>query len=158
MSDEIEKTMRKYQPNWQAATQKRRKSFLQNFVRYLLNHDVQAFLPGYDALRTAQVNFKPYIFSRGEIDELFCLSGWIHPNYRQQHIFYPVLFRVLYGTGMRISEALRLTMEDVNLDEKVICVVDPKNHKDRHLPISGSLAEYCFWYCSKIHPAWHSNC
>lgn len=58
MSDEIEKTMRKYQPNWQAATQKRRKSFLQNFVRYLLNHDVQAFLPGYDALRTAKVNFK----------------------------------------------------------------------------------------------------
>lgn len=157
LSPELVNAFIKYQPNWQATTQKRRISFLQNFGCYLLNHDVQAFLPGYGALRASTVNFKPYIFSHKEIDELFCLSDRIHPNYRQSHIFYPVLFRVLYGTGMRISEALHLTMRDVNLDEKVIRVVDPKNHKDRHLPISSSLAEYCFWYCSKIHPVYHED-
>lgn len=157
LSPELVNAFIKYQPNWQATTQKRRISFLQNFGCYLLNHDVQAFLPGYEALRSAAVNFKPYIFSHEEIDGLFRLSDQIHPNYRQSHIFYPVLFRVLYGTGIRISEALQLTMADVDLKERVICVVDPKNHKDRHLPIGGSLAEYCSWYCSKIHPVFHGE-
>lgn len=157
LSPELVNAFIQYQPNWQATTQKRRISFLQNFGRYLLNLDIQAFLPGYDALRAAAVNFKPYIFSHREIDGLISLSDQIRPNYRQSHIFYPVLFRVLYGTGVRISEALHLTMEDVDLKEKVIRVVDPKNHKDRHLPISGSLAEYCFWYCSKIHPVYYGT-
>ena len=58
---------------------------------------------------------------------------------------------------MRISEALCLTMEDVDLKAKIIRVVDPKNHKDRHLPISDSLAEYCIWYCSKIHSLYHGE-
>jgi len=157
LSPELVNVFIKYQPNWQATTQKRRISFLQNFGSYLINHDIQAFLPGYDALRRATVNFKPYIFSHEEINGLFHLSDQIHPNCRQSHIFYPVLFRVLYGTGMRISEALRLTMSDVDLTENLIRVVDPKNHKDRHLPISRSLAEYCSWYCSKIHPIYHGN-
>lgn len=147
----------KYQPNWQATTQKRRISFLRNFGSYLVNHDIQAFLPGYDALRATAINFKPYILSHEEITGLFRLSGQIRPNYRQSHIFYPVLFRVLYGTGMRISEALHLTMADVGLGQKVIRVVDPKNHKDRHLPISSSLAEYCSWYSRKIHPVYHED-
>lgn len=146
-----------YQPNWQATTQKRRISFLQNFGSYLINHDIQAFLPGYDALRGAVVNFKPYIFSQEEINGLFRLSDQIHPNCRQSHIFYPVLFRVLYGTGMRISEVLHLKMEDVDLNGKMIRVADPKNHKDRHLPISSSLAEYCSWYCARIHPLYHGD-
>jgi len=157
LSSELVNAFIKYQPNWQATTQKRRISFLQNFGSYLINHDIQAFLPGYDVLRTATVNFKPYIFSHEELNGLFNLSDQIHPNCRQSHIFYPVLFRVLYGTGMRISEALHLTMSDVNLAEKLIRVVDPKNHKDRHLPISSSLAKYCSWYCSKIHPVYHGN-
>ena len=67
LSPDLVNAFIKYQPDWQATTQKRRISFLQNFGRYLLNHDVQAFLPGYDALRTAKVNFKPYIFSRGAV-------------------------------------------------------------------------------------------
>lgn len=157
LSPELVNDFIKYQPNWQATTQKRHISFLRNFGSYLINHDVQAFLPGYDTLRTATVNFKPYILSHEEINGLFRLSDQIHPNYRRSHIFYPVLFRVLYGTGIRISEALHLSMDDVDLERKVIRVVDPKNHKDRHLPISSSLAEYCYWYCRKIHPVYHGD-
>lgn len=157
LSPELVHDFMEYQPNWQATTQKRRISFLRNFGSYLINHDMQAFLPGRDALRTVSVNFKPYILSHEEVNGLFRLSDQIHPNYRRSHIFYPVLFRVLYGTGMRISEALHLTMDDVDLERNVIRVVDPKNHKDRHLPISSSLAGYCCWYRCKIHPVYHGE-
>lgn len=157
LSPELVNDFIEYRPNWQATTQKRRISFLRNFGSYLINHDIQAFLPGHDALRAASVSFKPYILSHDEINGLFQLSDQIHPNYRRSHIFYPVLFRVLYGTGMRISEALHLTMDDVDLKRNVVRVADPKNHKDRHLPISSSLAEYCCWYRHKIHPVYHGE-
>lgn len=157
LSPELVNGFIQYQPNWQATTQKRHISFLRNFGCYLLNHDIQVSLPGHDALRAAAVNFKPYIFSHEEIGKLFRLADQIHPNCRRSHIFYPVLFRVLYGTGIRISEALHLTMDDVDLENQVIRVVNPKNHKDRHLPINSSLAEYCSWYCRKIHPVYSGD-
>lgn len=146
-----------YQPNWQATTQKRRISFIQNFGEYLLRHDISVFRPGYTVMRKMQPEFKPYIFSHSEIEQLFSMSDTIHPNCRNSHVFYPVLFRVLYGTGMRISEALALTMEDVDLREQTLRIVNPKNRKDRLLPISDSIAEYCRWYQRKTHPVYHKD-
>lgn len=144
-------------PNWQATTQKRHVSFIQNFGNYLLHHDVEAFRPGYTAIKKADVSFKPYIFTHDEIESIFTMADGIRPNCRNSHIFYPVLFRVLYGTGMRISEALKLRMSDVDFVGNTIHVTDPKNHKDRILPISDSVTEYCAWYVSKIHPVFHSD-
>ncbi len=92
-----------------------------------------------------------------KIEQLFFRADRIHPNCRNSHIFYPVLFRTLYGTGMRISEALTLTMEDVDLKEQTLHIVNPKNHKDRLLPISDSITEYCRWYQEKIHPVYHKD-
>lgn len=144
-------------PNWQATTQKRHISFIQNFGKYLQNHDVSIRLHGYTALKRHPQMFTPYIFSHAEIEKLLELSDNIRPNCRNSHVFYPVLFRVLYCTGMRISEALSLKMKDVNLKENTIHVVNPKNHKDRVLPISDSLAQYCRWYSRIIHPIYHED-
>ncbi|MBF0407697.1 MAG: tyrosine-type recombinase/integrase [Candidatus Riflebacteria bacterium] len=157
MSHELVDEFIKFKPNWQATTQKRHISFVQNFGRYLINHDINAFLPGYISVRKAKSCFKPYIFSHSEIDELFMAADKIRPNCRNSHILYPVLFRLLYGTGIRISEALNLTIADVDLNKKTIHVTNPKNKKDRVLPVSDSLAEYCCWYQTKIHSIYHNN-
>ncbi len=55
-------------------------------------------------------------------------------------IVLPSLFRLLYGTGLRISEALSLKDKDVNLPDKYIIVRDSKNGKERMIPISASLS------------------
>ncbi len=157
LTAELAHAFTEYQPNWQATTQKRRISFIQNFGEYLLRHDISVFRPGYTALKNMQPEFKPYIFSHAEIDQLFFRADRIHPNCRNSHIFYPVLFRTLYGTGMRISEALTLTMGDVDLKEQRLHIVNPKNHKDRLLPISDSITEYCKWYQKKTHPVYHKD-
>ena len=61
-------------------------------------------------------------------------------------IILPALFRLLYATGLRISEALSLRINDVNINDKTIIVRDCKNGKERLIPISSSLtavlAEY----------------
>ncbi|MFP3389005.1 tyrosine-type recombinase/integrase [Brevibacillus sp. SIMBA_040] len=46
---------------------------------------------------------------------------------------------VLYMTGLRISECLNLTIDDVDLEKKVIHVVAGKGNKDRLIPISQRL-------------------
>lgn len=157
LTAELVHAFTEYQPNWQATTQKRRISFIQNFGEYLLRHDISAFRPGYTAIKNMQAEFKPYIFSRTEIEQLLSRADSIHPNCRNSHIFYPVLFRVLYGTGIRISEALGLTMEDVDLGKQTLRIANPKNHKDRILPISDSVAEYCKWYQRNIHPVYNKK-
>jgi integrase len=52
-----------------------------------------------------------------------------------------LIFRLLYGCGMRISEILHLNVDDVDLDAGILRVVDTKFRKDRLIPVSPSLAE-----------------
>lgn len=54
---------------------------------------------------------------------------------------YRTLLLLLYGTGMRIGEALRLTVRDVDLAERVITVRCTKFFKTRLVPIGPKLAD-----------------
>ena len=58
----------------------------------------------------------------------------------------PALIRLLYSTGLRISEALALRDQDVNLEESYLLVNDSKNGKQRIIPISASLVVVCEEY------------
>jgi len=53
----------------------------------------------------------------------------------------PSLVRLLYATGLRISEALSLKERDIHLEDRVLIVRDSKNGKERLIPISISLSE-----------------
>ncbi|MBI5279743.1 MAG: integron integrase [Burkholderiales bacterium] len=49
--------------------------------------------------------------------------------------------RLLYGTGMRLMEGLRLRVKDVDFDRKVIIVRQAKGNKDRVVMLPRSLAD-----------------
>ncbi len=53
----------------------------------------------------------------------------------------PALLRLLYATGLRISEALSLKDQDVHLNDNSFVVRDCKNGKERLIPISSSLSD-----------------
>lgn len=42
-------------------------------------------------------------------------------------------------------------MKDVDLDNRILHVLNAKNNKDRDIPVSESVIEYMRWYCWKIH-------
>lgn len=50
-----------------------------------------------------------------------------------------LLGRLLYGTGMRLMEGLRLRVKDVDFDRKVIVVREGKGNKDRVVMLPRSL-------------------
>ena len=47
-----------------------------------------------------------------------------------------IMFGLTYDTGMRISELVSLQVRDVDLHRMVIHIRQPKNKKDRYVPIS----------------------
>ncbi len=52
-----------------------------------------------------------------------------------------LLARLLYGTGMRLMEGLRLRIKDVDFDRKVIVVRQAKGNKDRVVMLPRSLLD-----------------
>jgi site-specific recombinase XerD len=63
-------------------------------------------------------------------------------------IIMPALIRVLYSTGIRISEALSVQNKDIDFDRKVIVLNYTKNRCQRLAPINESLEQVLKQYIS----------
>jgi integrase len=65
----------------------------------------------------------------------------------------PVLFRVLYGAGLRVSEALHLLLPDVDTNAGTLRIRDSKNGAGRTIPITARLTATLDAYIAAAHPA-----
>ena len=84
--------------------------------------------------------FRPYIYSPVEIRRLIeatvVLDSVRHP---MQVVTYRTLLLLLYGTGLRISEALSLNLSDVDLRDHLLTIHNTKFYKMRLVPIGKRL-------------------
>ncbi len=79
-------------------------------------------LPWLDGLERPTVPRRlPSVLTVDEVAAIFMLMAGQHA----------VLARLLYGTGMRITEALQLRVKDVNFDHNAIVIREAKGFKDR---------------------------
>ncbi|WP_207909180.1 tyrosine-type recombinase/integrase [Pedobacter sp. ok626] len=88
--------------------------------------------------------YTPYIYSEGEIASIFKSADDLKTNFMCNNsmvLIIPCLIRLLYGSGIRLSEALTLSRKDVDIDDRVITLRHTKNGTDRLVPISASLAQ-----------------
>jgi integrase/recombinase XerD len=60
---------------------------------------------------------------------------------------------VLYGAGLRVSEALNLTLPDVDTSAGTLRIRDSKNGQGRTVPVTGRLAATLDAYITAAHPA-----
>lgn len=82
----------------------------------------------------------PYIFTEGEMARIFCaIDSWQDSFYTNRTLIDPVFFRLLYGTGIRVSEALNILVKDFDPTEGILTIYHAKNNKDRLIPLSPSL-------------------
>ena len=126
-------------------------SDVRQFMKYLNNYGVKAYIPM--PLKKVQSDFKPYIFTSEEVYRIIIAADSIKPHSRYNCAeVYPVLFRMLYGCGLRISEALDLRVSDVNLNEGTIVVRSGKFNKSRMVVMAPSLTGCCVDLKQKIHP------
>ena len=99
------------------------------------------------------VQYIPYIFSDEELSKFFQASDQCHKHNEVpiRHLLMPVIFRMLYCCGLRLSEARNLKLADVDLTQGVLTVYDSKFGKDRLVPMSSELTEMCKNYVGKVH-------
>lgn len=69
----------------------------------------------------------------------------------------PVFFRILYTSGMRVSELRLAKIRDVNLANGYIRVISGKNQKDRLVPIHPDLVSRCLELKDQIHSSSSEN-
>ena len=100
----------------------------------------------------------PYVFSDDELRRLFAaIDGQGMSSYSNMALIDPVLFRVLYGCGLRISEALNLRMPDLDTRTGTLRIRDTKNGESRTVPVTRRLAATLDAYVAAAHPAPESS-
>jgi len=92
--------------------------------------------------------FTPHIYTNSELKRIFEQADLLpfYPNCPNRGPVAALLFRMLYGCGLRISEALDLTVRDVDLENGVLTVLNSKFGKSRYVPMSSALTERCRQY------------
>jgi integrase/recombinase XerD len=94
--------------------------------------------------------FVPYIYSRRELRLLLETVPRCQRNVgcRISAATLRILLLLLYGTGMRVGEALGLRMVDVDLDNGVITIRGTKFYKSRLVPLGGDVVRLLKEYLS----------
>lgn len=84
--------------------------------------------------------FIPYIYSQDELQRLLAASeSCQHSRAKMQSHTCRALLLLLYGAGLRISEALSLTLVDVDLSSAILTIRESKFYKTRLVPIGSTL-------------------
>lgn len=80
--------------------------------------------------------FVPYIFTHDEMKAVIKAADDTEPcgMAKNMHLSLPVIFRILYGCGLRVSEVVKLRYEDVNLKEENLTIREAKTDRDRLIP------------------------
>lgn len=82
----------------------------------------------------------PYVYTSDELQRLLAATATMsNPCSRLQAATYRALLLILYGAGLRVSEAIRLQLGDVDLEQRILTVHDTKFFKTRLVPIGPRL-------------------
>lgn len=132
-------------------TNSRRIGLMRHLGLYLNTIGQEAYIA--EPLRpTRHYTFVPYIFTLHELERIFTEADPLRPHRRSTlPLVLPVMLRVLYGCGLRISEATQLQVEHVHWDDGVLEIRNSKFGKDRLTPMSTSLASVCRDYANTVH-------
>ncbi len=116
------------------------------FAEFLSQQGYPSYLPQIKISRKSL--HVPYIFTVKEIDLILSYVSSLKPTNASpaMHLSLPAIIKILYGSGLRISEATALQVRDVDLDRGVLHIRQGKNDHERLVPLSTSLAEICRAY------------
>ncbi len=114
---------------------------LRRFCRFLAKRRPDTFIPGESLRPRRRPAARPHIYSRAEIQSLLkgalSLRDWegAHPCPIRSRTMHAIVL-LLATAGLRISEALHLTLKDVDLEAGVLSIRQTKFRKSRLVPLS----------------------
>lgn len=136
-------------PDEAASTQNKRVSMIRQFALYLQRTGHDCFVPDMFRNRArAKSPFAPRIITEAEMAAVIDVADnagirWRRP---EDALAYQLLLRLLWCCGMRLSEALTLRVEDLDLHAATVTVRRAKHNRTRLLPLSADLAAFVGGY------------
>jgi|AGTN01.1.fsa_nt_gi Site-specific recombinase XerD len=126
-------------PGEKPETTAHRERLIRQFAMYLNAIGIPAYIA--PVVKRCQGSFVPYIFTKEQIAALLTVADNLKYDYRSPHYHhvYPFLIRLLYCCGLRLGEALRLRIEDIDFSERLLRIEQSKFNNSRLLPMSESL-------------------
>jgi site-specific recombinase XerD len=113
-----------------------------DFCRYMCLLGYECYIPRRPRKRSA--NYTPTIFTHEQMRSIFnvCDNLVMKEHHAKSiMIIMPALIRLLYSTGIRVSEALSILNKDINFERQVLVLNNTKNRCQRLVPVNESLEQ-----------------
>jgi len=120
-------------------------------AKYLAFFEPQTVVPSTRILGRAFVRRAPHIYSSEELTQLLRAARGLPPRGSLRSHTYYTLIGLMACTGIRLGEALRLRVEDVDLGAGIITVHHSKLHEVRVLPLHASTRKQLLRYHRQRH-------
>ncbi len=135
----VDKWIEYTKPN-KNTTKQRRISNILNLSKFLIMKGYENVIIPSEQIFTKET-FIPYIFTDDEINTLYSLliAKVNKDSSNINHKTFYILFSLYYGCGLRKSEALDLTINDFNINERTLSIIKSKNNVSRYISLSDSI-------------------
>ena len=131
-------------------TWRMKRASLAGLYRYAIARDLVAVSPLPEYPPKLAPPQTPYVYSTAELQRLLEATAVLdHPASRLQATTYRTMLLLLYGSGLRVGEAIALKVSDVDLIQRLITVRDTKFYKTRLVAIGPRLGQQLATYLDR---------
>ncbi len=123
-----------------------RLGYVRGFARHQNAVDPRTEIPPPGLLPFRPRRARPFLYSQQHVEQLLSCALALPPTDGLRSWTYHCLLGLLCVTGMRIGEAIRLQLDDVNLQEGLLTLRGTKFGKSRLVPIHPSTQEVLAQY------------
>lgn len=121
-----------------SGTRRGRMREVRNFCLYRRRYQAASFIPDSRLFPPRHQVVRPHLFTNGEVHGLLAAIGDLSAAptspFRRENLRLAIV--ILYTTGLRLGELVRLTLGDYDPREHTLLIRDSKFHKSRLVPLS----------------------
>ena len=129
-----------------------RASIIRQFGIYMNTLDERAYVIPKNYFKSGQ-QYTPYIYTHDELNRFFKETDRCDycSECPYRHLIMPILFRMIYSCGLRVSEARSLKVNDIDLDHGILTIHQSKNDISRLVPMTEAMRKKCQAYSDEVH-------
>ncbi len=157
ITKELSDTWQSYHADEAKSRRASRMSVLRQLAQYMNSQGNECYIPSKFSAKSYRV---PYVMNEREIKELFTVADDYAPKVNADRFNilaeeYKVLFRFIYCCGLRVSEARKLKLEDIDFERKTALILRSKGDKDRLIYIADDVCKMCLDMLDLLHDKYH---
>ncbi len=136
-----------------------RASIIRQFAIYIDNLGVNAYVIPKNHFKSGE-RYVPYIYTEDELKRFFQETDKCHycSECPYRHLIMPILFRMIYSCGLRVSEARLLKVKDVDLNRGILTINQSKKDNSRLVPMTDEITKKCRVYSKEVHSSSDVEC